>query len=182
MAGPQVPSTACTNLEPLSIGCVVSKLTGFVIFFSGLMQSPETGFLRSRSCVVKTSFESSHSIHWAKQKRRFCNSNGINCILLSIVNFNTFALLNGNWARTGSFTQSLSAADLGYGLRGDTLHAVFAHHVAMWTTAHLLCFTPIYSERGGGRWTRVITGSWKSGTVFSEIRTTVKRQEITCAK
>jgi hypothetical protein len=31
--------------------------------------------------------------------------------------FYTFALLNVlNWARTGSFTQSLSAADLGYGL------------------------------------------------------------------
>ncbi len=50
---------------------------------------------------------------------------GISCILESIVNFNTFALLNGHWARTGSFTQSLSAADL------DTLHAAFAHHVAM---------------------------------------------------
>jgi hypothetical protein len=38
------------------------------------------------------------------------------CILVSIASFYTFALLNVlNWARTGSFTQSLSAADLYFG-------------------------------------------------------------------
>ncbi len=67
------------------------------------LQSPETGFLQSRSCVVKTSFWS-HSIHWAKQKRHFYFGNlkyfynfygssekwkvlyGDNCILVSIDN------------------------------------------------------------------------------------------------
>jgi hypothetical protein len=38
----------------------------------------------------------------------------VNCLLVSIVIY-TFALLNVvNWARTGSFTKNLSAADPGY--------------------------------------------------------------------
>ncbi len=54
-------------------------------YLNSYLLSPETGFLHFRSCVVKTSFGHIPSIEH-KQKRR---------ILVSIVNFYTFALLNG---------------------------------------------------------------------------------------
>ncbi len=105
------------------------------------------------------------------QKRRFYNSNlkyfynfpglsaekcqalyGINRILVSIVKFKYICFaqwaLDKNWF---FYAESFCCwSKLYTSLRGDTLHGVFAHHVAMWTTAHLLCFTPIYSEMGGG--------------------------------
>jgi hypothetical protein len=99
------------------------------------VQSPETRFLHTCSCVVTTSFGHIPSIEQSKRyifitviyniftifygRSEKCKAlYSVNCILVSIVNLNTFALLNAlNWARTVSFTQSFSAADLGYGLR-----------------------------------------------------------------
>jgi hypothetical protein len=92
-------------------------------------QSPETVFFHSRSCLVKTSFghilaieQSKRDVFITEIKNIFnifygpsekCKAfYSVNCILVSIVDFFTFAFLNGK--RTGSFAQCLSAADLGY--------------------------------------------------------------------
>jgi hypothetical protein len=91
-------------------------------------QSPETGLLHSRSCVVRTSFGHIPSIEQSKRDVFFVFITVIEnifkifyglsekCKGLYSVNC-IFTLLNGQEARTGYFTRSLSVADLGFGLK-----------------------------------------------------------------